>query len=132
MKNICPRLIFMLVLLPQVSFGADQASVVDPRVAACNKIEDVESNAFFAQQVQERAAWIKAHQALIAKQDLIGTWGMAQNDAQRTGSTFSDPIPPPLTSEEQSIFDAFKEKQQSDKEAFFSKFYPERDHCLHS
>jgi len=123
MKNICSGLILgagmtMLVLLPQVSFGVNAVST------ACNQQQDAKSVAFFQQQAQERAAFIKANQNIIAKQDLIGKWLMAQKDAQsgKSGNTFSEPSPPPLSSEVASVVAAFMQKQQSDKQAFFSSW----------
>jgi len=117
MKNIFLGLIFwkwipafagmtMLVFLPQASFAADAKY-------------DAQSVAFFQQQADERAVFIKANPVLIAKQDAQGRWLMAQKDAQSAGKTFSESAPPTLTSDEQSTFDAFVAKQQSDKQAFF-------------
>jgi len=113
MKNILPGLIFMLVFLPQASFAAD------PKY-------DAQSIAFFQQQADERAAFIKANPVLIAKQDSQGRWLMAQKDAQSAGHTFSEPSPPALTSDEQNTFDAFVAKQQSDKVVFFQKLAQEK------
>ena len=126
MKNIFLGLIFwkwipafagmtMLVFLPQASFGA----------AACNQQLDADSNAFFQQQAQERGAFIKANEDLIAKQDLLGKWLL---DHKRNDQDPS--MPPDLTPQEASIFAAFKQKQQSDKDAFFQKQAPARQNCL--
>lgn len=114
MKNIFAGAI-MLGLLPQLSFGADAA------LTACNQQRDAKSVAFFEQQAQERAVFIKANPNLIAKQDLIGEWVIAQKNAHNSGNTFLSPSPPPLSAQEESIFDAFRDKQLSDKQAFFQQ-----------
>src|ERR1700688_1460121 len=98
MKNICLGLIFMLVLLPQVSFGAN-----DPLTTACNKTEDAESNAFFSQLGQERGTFINANKELIAKQDRRGKWLMSHFSTEPG-------TPPNPTAEEKAVFSPFTQK----------------------
>jgi len=140
MKNILLGPVFMLLFLPQVSFGANQTTVVpnpaplvDPALAAFNQKQDAESVAFFNQQGQERGAFIQANQAIIAKQDQIGKWKLTHSSGQGHQGLSAGSSPSwQLTPQEQSTLAAFVAKQQSDKMAFFAKLTKERQDFLNS
>jgi len=90
MKNIFLALIFILVILPQASFGAnsqltpaDQAAVAMYEQEAAQRAayiklhhdeiaqQDLVNIAMYKQQALERAAYIKLHHDEIAQQDLV-------------------------------------------------------------
>jgi hypothetical protein len=120
MKNISLGFVFTLFLLPQISFGAT-TTPVSPQQAACTQKLDAQAVAFFQSQVQARAAFIKANQALIAKQDQLGKWKMNGSHGVQ---------PPALTSSDEDIISAFTAQQQAAKVAFFKQQAVDMQNCL--
>ena len=121
MKNILLGPVFILVFLPQMSFGAP----VDPRVAACNQQMDAAGTAFYGQQGIDRDAFKKLHPDLIAKHDLRYKQMLAYRIAQQKGDWTVPPAP-----DEDAAMAAFIQKQESDKEAFLANLYAQRNKCL--
>ena len=136
MKNIFLGSIFMLVILPQMSFGADSTPVVvpptpiiDPRVQACEQKMSEESNAFFMGQASERGTFLGANPTIIAKHDLRFKELQAIRVAQLKGeSTVGLPVP----DEEDPIFSDFFAKQLGDKQVFLGKLAQDKQDCLNS
>src|ERR1700688_4120922 len=94
MKNILLGSIFILLVLPQLSFGANSSSavinpptIVNPRVTSCDQQLGVESNAFFQSQAQERGAFMKANPNVIASHDKRFTELLAIDVAHRLGKS---------------------------------------------
>jgi hypothetical protein len=137
MKNIFWGSIFMLVFLPQVSFGANQTIIpVNPQLTAFIKQQDSDSVAFFQQQAADRASFMKLHADIIAKMDQQGKALMAYKDAQShhrlfpgdTSSDLSSP-PPPVVDD---TYSAFIQKQLNEKQAFLAKQAQDKQTFLNS
>jgi len=114
MKNIFLGLIFAAVLLPQVSFAT-----ADPQWITFIKSQDVEAQAFFAGQGNERGAFIQQHPDIIAKTD---SDAKAWADHHQPGTT----MPPPSD----ATLVALTQKQLADKLAFLSKLNQDRQAFL--
>jgi hypothetical protein len=132
MKNILWASVFILVFFPQLSFGADPSTVgtasVSPALAAFNQKQDDESKAFFQQQAQERADFVKAHPDAMARHDRRFKALMAVRDAQRTGNASSAQKPP----DEDDSVSALMAKQLADGQVFFQKLNQEKQAFLSS
>jgi hypothetical protein len=129
MKNIFLVSIMILFFLPQVSFGQNTSSYVNPQWTAFVQKQDQESVAFFTQQAQDRDAFKAAHRYIIEKQDRQGRALMAWKAEQAQNPGSAPATPPPestLTSDEAAAVAAFTQKQLSDKMAFLQQIAQER------
>lgn len=132
MKNILLGSIFMLVFLPQVSFGATQtpgSSFVDPALAAFQAHQDSESRDFFQQQSQERADFGKQNPDVMSKHDQRFKAMLAIDMARRTGKSTQGLDTP---ADEDPAFQAFVDKQRAEGQAFFAKLAQEKQAFLSS
>ena len=118
MKNLLLAPVVMLVFMFQ-SFFIGQAYADSAQLDAINKKLDAESNAFFVEQGKERAEFMKQHHDIIEKQD-------RHAKADREGRHHQKE----LTPQDESTFQAFVQKQAAEKQAFFAKFYQERNALL--
>ena len=147
MKNVYLGLIFMLVLLPQVSFGqttpttpttptttTQTNTVTNSLETTCLNKYQADGITFFTKQGAERSDWIKAHQDVLAKQDeVVHRWGehrrKAIEDAKKSGDWTKVP-PGVLPAFTDSGAASFVAKQQSDKMAFMAGLEAARKKCL--
>lgn len=134
MKNILLGLTLMIILLPQVSFGANPAPVVvkppiivSPQEIACDQQLAVESKAFWGQQAVDRGNFGKNNPTAMATHDRRFHEGLAISMRQRVGKPYSDL---PAQEAEDPTFSAFEAKQQSDKLAFLAKLAQDKQNCL--
>ncbi len=127
MKNILLGAFFMLILLPPISYGANQTSVVNPQVAACLQQVSAENTAFWSGQAQERDAFGKANPNALASHDKHWSAMHAIDMAQRTGKPTAGLPTPPV---EDPTFASFLAKQQGDKVAFLQKLNQDTQNCL--
>lgn len=127
MKNILLGSIFMIVFLPQLSYGANQGAPTNPQQAACLQQVDAKSVAFFQQQAQERDAFGKANPTVMTAHDLRFKELLAISMLERQGKSAAGlPVPPP----EDPIFVAFQEKQRTEGAAFLQQQAQARQNCL--
>jgi len=133
MKNIFWASIIILVFLPQLTFGADQAAALSsPQTAAFIKQQDADSIAFFQQQAAERADFMKQHPDIIAKMDQQGRAMLEYKNAlSHQGSAgYPSSLGAPPAPVVDDTYSAFMQKQLSDKEAFLAKQIQEKDSFL--
>lgn len=134
MKNIILGSVFILLFLPQASFGQTDtpavpapAAAVSPQQAACEEQIGQENTAFWSKQGQERGDFIKSNPQSIAKHDEHFREGHDLDVAKRLGKSTAG-LPTPV--DDDPAFIAFQAKQQSDKVAFLAKINQDMQKCL--
>lgn len=126
MKNAITGLMFILFLLPAVSFGANQGTVVDPQQQAFIQQQDQEARAYYAQLAQERAQYIKTHAAFVAKLDVYGRAKAAYDAAVRAGKAAGMTPPTPPSDPEYANYLANMQAGAADHQTFLGKLSQER------